>query len=155
MMNTRLTTRLAGAAFILLLFGSCGGESDGTPGESVDAAAVTAAAIEGTSWELVELVVLGGYVFTPEEASQYTLQFRSDNRLTGQSDCNTFTALWDYQEALAISDFSHTRSMCLSGSLHNFYVLYLGNVNALERDGAGLILRTPDEEVRLTFREAS
>lgn len=155
-MKSKAVIHLAGAAFAMLLLGSCGGDSgSGTAGEQVDGAAATAAAIEGSSWELVELVVLGGYTFTPDDPTKYTLQFRSENRLTGQSDCNTFTAAWDYQERLGISEFSSTRSLCLSGSLHNFYVLYLRNANALERDGAELILRTPDEEVRLTFRDAT
>lgn len=40
------------------------------------------ALLEDTSWELVDIVVLGGYVFEPEAPSDYTIRFRSENRLT-------------------------------------------------------------------------
>ena len=141
------------ALLAALVLTSCGGEGDGGAGAEVEEQA-SSASMEGTSWELTGMIVLGGHVFTPDDPARYTLQFRSDNRLTGQSDCNRFTANWNRQEGLSISDFSTTRSMCLAGSLHNFYTLYLRNANALERDGATMILRTPDEEVRLIFREA-
>jgi len=141
------------ALLAALLLTSCGGESDNGVTAGVEDQAPVAS-MEGTSWELTGMVVLGGHVFTPDDPARYTLQFRSENRLTGQSDCNRFTANWHQQEGLHISDFSSTRSLCIAGSLHNFYTLYLRNANAVERDGASMILRTPDEEVRLIFREA-
>ena len=35
--------------------------------------------LEGTNWQLLNMKVLGGYLFTPEDPSQYRLNFRSDN----------------------------------------------------------------------------
>lgn len=49
--------------------------------------------LEGSNWQLVKLTVLGGFVFVPEDPSEYVLSFRSENRLTGTSDCNTINFL--------------------------------------------------------------
>lgn len=110
--------------------------------------------LENTSWELVEMTVLGGFEFAPDDPGKYTLSFRPDNRLTGQSDCNTFTGVWNTTPNFSFTDVESTRSMCLSGSLHNFYVLYLSDVVAAEEQDDTLILRTTDAEVRLGFRKA-
>ena len=47
--------------------------------------------LEDTNWQLRNMKVLGGFLFTPDDPSKYRLNFRSDNRLTGTSDCNTIT----------------------------------------------------------------
>ena len=111
----------------------------------------TAAELEGTSWELIELVVMGGFEFVPDDPAKYTVQFRSDNRVTGKSDCNTITAQWPHADSFAITDFGSTRSMCIGGSLHNYYTLYLRDVNGFAREDDQLVLTTPVEEVRLVF----
>ena len=113
------------------------------------------ALLEDSSWELTEIVVLGGYVFEPETPSDYTLRFRTDGRLTGKSDCNTFTANWDVAENLTVSNYSPTRSMCIAVSLHNYYSLYLRDVVSMELEDQSLILRTTSEGVQLEFRPAS
>lgn len=108
--------------------------------------------LEGTVWELTELTVMGGYDFSPDVPGDYTLRFESDNRLRGNSDCNTFTARWSAEPAFSISDFEHTRSMCLSGSIHNFYVLYLPQVVNFSMAGELLIGSTTTDGVRLAFQ---
>lgn len=113
-----------------------------------------AALLEDSAWELTEIVVLGGYVFEPEVPADYTLRFRTDGRLTGKSDCNTFTANWDVAENLTISNYNPTRSMCIAGSLHNYYSLYLRDVVGMELNDEGLVLHTTAEGVELEFRPA-
>lgn len=93
--------------------------------------------LEGTNWQLQNMRVLGGFLFTPEDPSLYRLNFRSDNRLTGTSDCNTITGSY-FQEStdFHFDPFVSTRKLCPPGSLHNNLVLILKNVNAIEfRDG--------------------
>lgn len=111
--------------------------------------------LEGTSWELVNIVVLGGYVFEPETPGDYTVQFRSENRLTGKSDCNTLTGSWQVAEDLTISGLSSTRSMCIAGSLHNYFSLYLRDVVSMELEGESLTLRTTTEGVVLQFQPSA
>lgn len=118
--------------------------------EDVDYAAL----LEDTSWELVDIVVLGGYVFEPEAPSDYTVRFRPENRLTGKSDCNTFTGNWQLADDLTINEFSSTRSMCIAGSLHNYFSLYLRDVVSMELEDESLMLRTTTEGVVMNFRAA-
>lgn len=135
----------------LALLQACDNAPESTDLLSVSNNSFTVAELQGSSWELMELTVLGGFSFVPDESGKYTLQFRTDNRLTGQSDCNTITGQWTYAETFAITDFSTSRSLCISGSLHNYYSLYLRDVNDLAREGDQLVLKTPTEEVRLVF----
>lgn len=93
--------------------------------------------LENTNWQLLNMKVLGGFEFTPADPSQYRLNFRSDNRLTGTSDCNTITGYY-FQEAegFRFDPFVSTRKLCSPGSLHNNLVLILKDVNDVSfRDG--------------------
>lgn len=93
--------------------------------------------LENTNWQLLNMKVLGGFLFTPADPSQYRLNFRSDNRLTGTSDCNTITGNYFQEESgFRFDPFVSTRKLCSPGSLHNNLVLILKDVNAIEfRDG--------------------
>ena len=93
--------------------------------------------LEDTNWQLLNMKVLGGFLFTPRDPSQYRLNFRSENRLTGTSDCNTITGSY-FQESsgFRFDPFVSTRKLCPPGSLHNNLVLILKDVNEIEfRDG--------------------
>lgn len=140
-----------GYLITVLLLQSCSDNTEPSPDQSAPNGVTAAAELEGTAWELAEMTVLGGYSFTPDQPDKYTVEFRTDNRLTGKSDCNTFTGHWSHEDTFAISQFSASRSMCISGSLHNYYSLYLRDVNGYERAGNQLVLNTPIEEVRLVF----
>lgn len=141
-------TRIIPLLFIASLLTACGGEEGSAP---VVDPSPQLSDIQGSSWQLQEITVLGGFTFTPEQSSDYTLHFESDNRLRGQSDCNTISGEWSVAESLQVSNFSSTRSLCVPGSLHNYYTLYLRNVNNMEWQGESLVLRTPDEGVGLRF----
>jgi heat shock protein HslJ len=120
-------------------------------GESND---VTEQAIplEGSNWQLVQLTVLGGYVFVPEESSEYVLNFRSENRLSGISDCNTISGSWQQENnGLHFEPFSSSRSLCAPGSLHNNLVLYLKDVAAHSLRDGHLVLTTPTEGIEIEF----
>lgn len=108
--------------------------------------------LESTNWQLVQMTVAGGFIFTPDEPGKYVLNFRSENRLTGTSDCNRINGTWQQESAaLRFEPFSATRSLCTPGSLHNNLVLNLGAVVAyIFRDGH-MILTTTVEGVELDF----
>ena len=141
-----------------LLLTACGGEDVNQAANdqamSAEAAAQAALAnLEGSSWELLELTVLGGHVFEPEDPADYTLRFLSDNRVRGKSDCNTINGNWSTDEAFALSGISSSRSLCLAGSLHNYYLLYLRDVVGMEQRNDAMVLTTSDSDVNLTFRK--
>lgn len=133
-----------------LLLTACGSEEQGAAEEAVPATP-DYSTLEGSTWELDELVALGGFVFEPDDSAKYTLNFRSDNRLTGKSDCNTYTANWNAEQGFAITDFSSSRSLCIAGSLHNYYQLYMRDVTSLQQQNDALVLGTSTDEVRLSF----
>jgi heat shock protein HslJ len=116
-----------------------------------DAAATIA--LEGSNWQLVQLTVPGGYVFTPEESGDYVLNFRSENRLTGTSDCNRISGSWLQDgTSLRFEPFGITRSMCPPPSIHNYLSLYLRDVTALSVDNGHLVLTTGTEGVRMEYQ---
>ncbi|MEX0963247.1 MAG: META domain-containing protein [Pseudohongiellaceae bacterium] len=108
--------------------------------------------LEDTNWQLLNMKVLGGFLFTPDDPGQYRLNFRSDNRLTGTSDCNTITGYY-FQESTGFrfDPFVSTRKLCSPGSLHNNLVLILKDVNVVEfRDGK-MYMTNGYEGVELEF----
>lgn len=109
-------------------------------------------ALENTNWQLVEMTVLGGYKFNPAEPGKFVLNFRSDNRLTGTSDCNEVGGSW-FQEgaSLRFDPLGVTRKLCAPGSLHNNFALVLRDVQAIEVVGEHLLLKTSTEGVMLEF----
>lgn len=126
-MNKKLPLRLAIGTLLLLALSSI--QLSFAEEEIID--------LEGSNWQLLNMKVLGGFLFTPEDPSQYRLNFRTENRLTGTSDCNTITGSY-FQESsgFRFEPFVSTRKLCPPGSLHNNLVLILKDVNAIEfRDG--------------------
>ncbi len=108
--------------------------------------------LEGTNWQLLNMKVLGGFLFTPADPSQYRLNFRSENRLTGTSDCNTITGSY-FQEGVdfRFDPFVSTRKLCAPGSLHNNLVLILKDIKAIQfRDGK-MYMTNGYEGVELEF----
>jgi len=108
--------------------------------------------LEGTNWQLTNMKVLGGFLFTPEDPSQYRLNFRSDNRLTGTSDCNTITGSY-FQESteFRFDPFVSTRKLCSPGSLHNNLVLILKDVTAIEFRAGKMFMTNGYDGVELEF----
>ena len=140
-------------SFSGLLLSACGNEGESETLVETEVAAPIE--LENTSWQLVELIALGGHSFIPDDPADYTLNFRPDSRLTGKSDCNTYTAQWAVDgDSVAISDYRSTRSLCISGSLHNYYSLYLRDVTGVSLDAGRLAIVTATPDVRLTFQAA-
>ena len=110
--------------------------------------------LEDTNWQLLNMKVLGGFLFTPDDPSQYRLNFRSENRLTGTSDCNTITGSY-FQESIGFrfDPFISTRKLCPPGSLHNNLVLILKDVNVIEFRGGKMYMTNGYNGVELEFEK--
>lgn len=108
--------------------------------------------LEGTNWQLTNMTVMGGFLFTPADPSQYRLNFRTDNRLTGTSDCNSITGSY-FQEntEFRFDPFVSTRKLCPPGSLHNNLVLILKDVNAIEFRAGKMYMTNGYQGVELEF----
>ncbi len=110
--------------------------------------------LEDTNWQLLNMKVMGGFLFTPQDPSQYRLNFRSDNRLTGVSDCNTISGSYFQDDSgFRFEPFVSTRKLCPPGSLHNNLVLILKDVNALAFRGGKMYMTNGYEGVELEFEE--
>ena len=110
--------------------------------------------LEDTNWQLLNMKVLGGFLFTPDDPSQYRLNFRSENRLTGTSDCNTIAGSY-FQESTGFrfDPFISTRKLCPPGSLHNNLVLILKDVNVIEFRGGKMYMTNGYSGVELEFEK--
>lgn len=124
----------------------------GQANQAGSANATAADSLEGSNWQLVKITVVGGFEFIPKDRDKYVLNFRSENRLTGTSDCNQITGIW-HQEggALRFDPFSTSRSLCEPGSLHNTLALNLRGVQAMTTRAGNLILTTDTAGVELEF----
>ena len=109
-------------------------------------------ALEGTNWQLQNMKVLGGFLLTPDDPSLYRLNFRTENRLTGTSDCNSISGYY-FQESTGFrfEPFVTTRKLCSPGSLHNNLVLILKDVNAIEFRGGKMYMTNGHDGVELEF----
>ncbi|MCP5347905.1 MAG: META domain-containing protein [Gammaproteobacteria bacterium] len=149
-MSVENVFRVAVFTFGLILSGC--GPGDGSSEGDVEAVAEVAS-LEGSNWQLVQMTVPGGFVFTPEDPADYVLNFRSENRLTGSSDCNRITGNWQQQgAALTFDPFSTARALCPPPSLHNYLSLYLRDVISHRISGEHLFLTTNTEGVELEFQ---
>lgn len=108
--------------------------------------------LEGSNWQLIHMTVLGGYEFIPENPEKYVLNFRSEGRLTGSSDCNEVGGLWLQDGfALRFEPFNSSRKLCAPGSLHNNFSLYLRSTNSFALENGNIVLSTTTSGVRLEF----
>jgi heat shock protein HslJ len=134
-----------------LALAGCGADDSGDESQSgATGPAAEAISLEGTGWQLVKITAIGGYEFVPEDGSRYNLRFRSENRLTGNSDCNRVGATWRQDGSdLTLEQFSTTNAMCPPGTLHNHFVSNLRNVQGFSASGDRLIFTTTIEGVSL------
>lgn len=136
---------------LLAVLAACGPAEQRDEGED-GGSVIEITPLEDTNWQLVQITVAGGFLFTPDDPANYVLNFRSENRLTGTSDCNQLSGTWQQQEsALRFEPFSATRSLCPPGSLHNTLTLNLRDVLAHEFRAGHMILTTPIEGVEMEF----
>lgn len=130
----------------------------GEPGAEQEGAGSVAEiiALEGSNWQLLQITVLGGFVFTADDPGNYVLNFRSENRLTGTSDCNQISGSWQQEGAsLRFDPFISTRKLCPPGSLHNTLVLNLKDTSAQEIRDGHMFLTTGTEGIEMEFEARS
>ena len=148
-MNTKLLHKLSAISLIALLSACSPAEQ---AAEESALATPESIPLEGTNWQLVKLTVLGGFEFVPEDPSIYSLNFRSENRLTGNSDCNSITGTWIQEDfSLRFEPLGTTRRLCPPGSLHNNWIINLPNTNAYSISGENIVLTTDVPDIKMEF----
>jgi para-nitrobenzyl esterase len=97
-----------------------------------------AAALAGTSWELVRFEGGDGTTLTPDDPARYTIAFNHDGTLAVRLDCNRGRSAWESAgpNQLEFGPLALTRAMCPPGSLHDQIVKQWKYVRSyVERDG--------------------
>lgn len=90
---------------------------------------------------------------TVADPENYTITFNTDNTLTGEADCNTFTGTYSEDNGFIIELGATTMALCGDASLDQKYLELLGRVVAGGPDGQGnLALETPGGAQRMLFR---
>lgn len=108
--------------------------------------------LEGTSWQLVQIQSMNDTVFTPPDPGQYTVRFRSENRLVVQSDCNRAGATWQQNgKELSFTGFTTSQNMCNPGTLHNRFVSALLGIRSFVSENGHLFLATFADGAILEF----
>lgn len=148
-MNTRTRRNLLPACMLAILtLAGCGQDGGSGGGSPVQEAPGAPVALLDTAWRLVRITAIGGFVFTPEDGSEYTLRFRSENRLVANSDCNRVSATWVQDgNSLTFEEFFSTQAMCPPGTLHNHFVSNLRDTRNARIEAGHLILTTDFEGV--------
>ena len=83
-----------------------------------------AAALEGTTWQLVKFQDGADKTLTPDDGSKYTIEFVAGGRLNARVDCNRGNGTWKSTgpNQIALGSLALTRAQCPSGSLHDHIV---------------------------------
>ena len=83
-----------------------------------------AAALGGTSWQLVRFQGGDDTTLTPDERAKYSIEFGPKGQLTTRLDCNRGRGTWTSNGPgqLQFGPLALTRAACPEGSLHDHFV---------------------------------
>lgn len=92
----------------------------------------------GTEWQLVQ--IMGRDV--KAEGDSYTLLLHDNGTVTGQGDCNRFTAIYKVTptRALSFESFGSTRMLCPDFEAETAYYDMIEGVTHYEMDAENMIL---------------
>jgi len=102
------------------------------------------ASLAGTAWQLVEIVSMNDRVDTPADRSLYTVEFKADNALQVNADCNRGIGTWTSMSPgqLQLGQIAVTQAQCSPESLHDRYLAQLPRVRSYVMKGGHLFLAT-------------
>lgn len=114
-----------------------------------------AAELDGTSWQLVEIVSMNDTVDKPEDRSKYTLDFQADGRAAIRADCNRGTGTWSADGSqLEFGPIASTRALCPPGSISEKYLAQFGWVRSFVMREGHLFLATMADGSIIEFEPA-
>ena len=113
----------------------------------------SAATLEGTSWQLVEIASMNDTVDRPDDSSNYTLDFQDDGRVAIVADCNRGTGTWTSEgRQLKFGPIASTRALCPPGSISQKYLYQFGWVRTYVFEDGNLFLATMAEGSIIEFQ---
>ena len=80
--------------------------------------------LDGSRWQLVKIMSMDDRVFTPHDATQYTLELRAYGRAAIRADCNRGKGEWKSAQPgqLEFGPVASTRALCPPESLSERYL---------------------------------
>ena len=131
-------SRLTIAANRLDLFDAAGMRLATFEAGSDPSAVTPSAGLAGTSWQLVKFQGSDDTTLTPDDRSNYTVEFGAGGQLTARLDCNRGRGTWKSTSSsqIALGPLALTRALCPPGSMHDQIVKQWGNIRSyVIRDG--------------------
>jgi para-nitrobenzyl esterase len=112
--------------------------------------------LDGTSWQLVQIMSMDDRTFVAEDRSLYTLAFGTDGTLGILADCNRGSASWTStpDNQLQFGPIAATMAMCPPGSLHDTYMAQLEWVRSYTMRDGHLFLATMADGAIIEFEPA-
>lgn len=103
--------------------------------------------LDHSRWQLRELSTREGERIVLNDPAEYTLEFSEDGRLSGQADCNRFTAgYFTVGTSLYLTPVAATRAMCPEDSLSDRYLQAVNRADSF---------RLQDRELHLSYGNGS
>ena len=111
-------------------------------------------ALEGRTWQLVEIVSMDDRIDAPDERSLYTVVFNADGSVQIRADCNRGTGAWTSSAPgkLQFGQIAATRAPCLPGSLHDRYMAQFPRVRSYVMKDGHLFLATKADGPVIEFQ---
>ena len=121
----------------------------------VEPNAVTSA-LEGTSWQLVQIVSMDDTTLEPDNRSDYRLAFGADGAANLVADCNRASGSWtsESEGQLEFGLMAATMAMCPPGSLHDQYLAQFPFVRSYVLKEGHLFLATMADGAIIEFEPA-
>jgi heat shock protein HslJ len=111
-------------------------------------------ALEGRTWQLVEIVSTDDRIDAPDDRSLYTVVFNADGSVQIRADCNRGTGAWTTSAPgkLQFGEIAATRAPCLPGSLHDRYMAQFPRVRSYVMKDGHLFLATKADGPVIEFQ---
>lgn len=108
--------------------------------------------LEGTSWQLVQIQSMDDKVLVPNNPRNFTVRFRTENRLVVEADCNRAGATWLQDgSSLVFEGLVTTRAMCPPPSMFNRFIADLTYISSFVTRDGHLFLATMADGAILEF----
>lgn len=126
------------------------------PEAAVTEAGGVTSGLEGTSWQLVQIVSMDDTTLEPDNRSDYRLAFGADGAANLVADCNRASGSWtsESEGKLEFGLMAATMAMCPPGSLHDQYLAQFPFVRSYVLKEGHLFLATMADGAIIEFEPA-
>ncbi|MDB6179691.1 META domain-containing protein [Paracoccus sp. Z330] len=109
--------------------------------------------LTGSSWQLVEIQSMNDTTMTPDDRSNYTMEFLPEGTVAVKADCNRGTGSWESEAegTIRFGPIAATRALCTPTSISEEYLGQFEWVRSYTFDEGNLFLATMADGSILKF----